>query len=96
MNKDIERLFGIKLSKNGKLVINKWIEEEYGSEYLAKKNLDDDTSIIEFINDMLKQEGITIDMISDKNSLSKDLNKILKKTKKKFIYCPYCGEKLEW
>ena len=95
MNKEVERLFGIKLSKNGKLVINKWLSEEYGSIYLAKKNLDDDTSIIEFINDMLKQEKINIDDISDKNSFSKDLNRILKKSKRKYLYCPYCGEKLE-
>lgn len=95
MNKEVERLFGIKLSKNGKLTIKKWLEEEYGSIYLAKKSLDDDASIIDFINDMLKQEEKTITDISDKNSLSSDPNKSQNKSKKKYLYCPYCGEKLE-
>ena len=93
MNKDVERLFGIKLSKNGRFTINKWIEDEYGSLYYAKKSLDDDTSIIEFINDMLKQDEKTLDDISKKTNLSKRTDK--KTAKKKFIYCPYCGEKLE-
>lgn len=93
MNKDVERLFGIKLSKNGRFTINKWIEDEYGSLYYAKKSLDDDTSIIEFINDMLKQDQKTLDDISNKNIISKRTDR--RAIKKKFLYCPYCGEKLE-
>ena len=95
MNKTIERLFGIKLSKNGKMVINKWIEDEYGSLYLANKELKDDKSIMEFVNDMLKQDEITLDDITDRNDLTKTVKKAMNTSKKQIRYCPYCGGRID-
>lgn len=92
MTNKISKLFGIKLSKNGKEKIKKWINDEFGSLYLANQQLETDKDVINFINDMLKQENLTISDISDNNYIPiKNVNKETKQVKP-FKYCPYCGE----
>lgn len=77
----ISRLFGVKLSKNGKNLIRKWVNEEFGSLYHAEKALQTEQELIDFVNDMLVATGMKLDDLSDKNLVVKGIK-----------YCPYCGE----
>ncbi len=93
-SKHVERIFGIKLTKYGKYKIHKWIIDEFGSIYMANKTLDNDSSRLEFISDMLKQENLKLDDISDITELLQNIKKELRKFKHKSKYCPYCGKEL--
>lgn len=61
MTNKISEIFGVKLSRKGKDLINEWLVEEYENIYYAKKQLTDDDSIRDFINDMLEQNNMTFD-----------------------------------
>lgn len=61
MTNKISEIFGVKLSRKGKDLINEWLIEEYETIYYAKKQLADDESIRDFINDMLQQNNMTFD-----------------------------------
>ena len=60
MTNKISEIFGVKLSRKGKDLINEWLIEEYETIYYAKKQLVDDESIREFILDMLEQNNMGI------------------------------------
>ena len=68
MTNKISNIFNVKLSKIGKQLINEWINEEFGTLYYATKQLIDDESIKDFINDMLEQNKMTIEELCLNNT----------------------------
>lgn len=89
----IYKTFNVKFSSDGKKMIRKWLSEEFGTTYYAKKSLETDEDIINFINDMLETEKMTFDDLIVKEVKKK--TSVKKSIKKKIKYCPYCGERLE-
>ena len=60
MTNKISSIFGITLSKKGKELVNKWFIDEFETMYYAKKQLNDNDSLRDFINDMLEQNNMGI------------------------------------
>lgn len=94
----VDKIYDMKLSKNGKQTINKWLLDEFGSIYYAQKQLDGDTAILDFLHDMLTQENIELTSLCMQPEETKNTSKhvqVRNKTKY-FKYCPYCGEYIDF
>lgn len=89
----INELFEVKISKEGKELIQKWLIDEFESLYYAKKQLDSDEAVKDFINDMLAGNNMELSDLCSKTTVPKSTKP--PKKEKHFRFCPYCGENIE-